>query len=173
MDLICFLLKWRFSDLRGGRDLLNLCPGVLSVVMMMSDLVGSWPDLVLSKAATGGDLVRYLSTSHWDHHFRHRFLCFCLCDLFHIFDIISCQPTRQIINPCQLSSTPILSLIFSPTRQSPFINLGKLWSQNYFSFIMNDRFSRRYTTYLAQSLLRNPLDNIMNVLNISVFVRWI
>ena len=81
-----------------------------------------------------------------------------VCDLFHIFDIISCQPTRQIINRCQLSPTPILSLIFSPTRQSPFINLGKLWSQNYFSVIMNDRFSERYTTYLVESSLRNPLE---------------
>ena len=53
----------------------------------------------------------------------------------------------------QPRSAPIYSLIFSPTRRSPFINLGKLWSPNYFSFIMNDRFWTRYNL---------PIGNKMN-----------
>ena len=54
----------------------------------------------------------------------------------------------------QPRSAPIYSLIFSPTRRSPFINLGKLWSPNYFSFIMNDRFWTRYNL---------PIENKMNL----------
>ena len=81
-----------------------------------------------------GVLTRsYLSTSHWDlHHFRQIFFCFCLWFISYFWHrLLSANTRAQIISPCQLSATPILSLIFSATRQSPFINLGKLWSRNY------------------------------------------
>ena len=44
------------------------------VVMMMS---AYWATELSADQIMSRDLVRYLSTSHWDRHFRHTFLCFC------------------------------------------------------------------------------------------------
>ena len=42
--------------------------------MMMS---AYWATELSADQIMSRDLVRYLSTSHWDRHFRHTFLCFC------------------------------------------------------------------------------------------------
>ena len=89
---------------------------------------GVWPDLVPRSCQTS----LHFPLRPPPHHFRQIFFCFCLWFISYFWHrLLSANTRAQIISPCQLSATPILSLIFSATRQSPFINLGKLWSRNY------------------------------------------